>query len=137
MRRLPAPAREIKLQGPVFGGMMIKFADKTQNQFAASVPGNGKADSIAGAFARQPRTVRGVAQIALFQLLRQRLNALVAGSTTVAVPWTLQRQPRRMEPGAIFLQLLYRHEERASQWFEVLVFRMTGIVLYLATDDGN
>lgn len=93
-------------------GTVVKLTSKRKQQLRTGIAGDRKSYRIGGPFFRQARTAGCVAQIAKFpQLLRGGLGALVAGCAALTVPSATKRQPRRVQPAAIF-QFAGRKKER-------------------------
>src|SRR5579863_6065207 len=96
-------------------------------QPVALVASDGESNRIVRPFFRQAQASRGVTQIAkVVHFLISRLRTFMARRAAMAAPSAAERQPRRMQPTAIF-QLARRHKKWASHPLKLLL-RDEGIV---------
>jgi len=82
---------------------MRVLADKPNLQPITLIASNGKSHRIVRPFFGQPLTARGVTEIAeIVHFLAGWFRTFMAGCAAVATPSATQRQPRRMQPTAVF-----------------------------------
>lgn len=103
------------LQVPMFCRKVILLANVHQLDHRFAFARHGKTNRIPGSLHRKTRAGRGISETAfILQLVCLRNHAVVARSSTVAMPALSQGQTRWMEPDRI-LSFVGRHEERTSQ----------------------
>jgi len=79
--------RELEVQLPVMNGPVVALANNVQDEPRLIFSGDRKADRIPGAIGRQSGTGCCITKIAgLLELLWQRADTIMTGSSTVAPP---------------------------------------------------